>query len=166
MAKAPTLFTIGHSNHAAERFVELLRAAGITCLADVRSIPYSRRWPQFRREALEAALAAAGIAYVWYGEALGGKPRASGPPNYAELAARPAFGAALDSLIAHARERPTAIMCAERDPLDCHRFHLLSQPLVGHGMTLVHLLADGARETQSEAEARLARREPQGRLFD
>src|SRR5574341_314345 len=125
MIAAPTLFTIGHSNHAAERFVALLRAAGIARVADVRSVPYSRRWPQFRREALEAALAAAGIDYVWLGEALGGKPRGAAPgrPDYAALAARPAFGTALEALLESARERPTALMCAERDPLDCHRFH-------------------------------------------
>jgi uncharacterized protein (DUF488 family) len=99
----------------------------------VRSIPYSRRWPQFRREALAAALTSAGVDYVWLGEGLGGRPR------------DPAL----------ARERPTAIMCAERDPLDCHRFHLLAKPLVQRGANIVHLLGDGGRETQAEAEERL-----------
>jgi uncharacterized protein (DUF488 family) len=164
-----TLYTIGHSNHPAEKFVALLRGAGIARLADVRSIPYSRRWPQFRREALDAALAAAGIEYVWYGEALGGRPRDAGAgrkPDYARIAARPDFGEALARLIGEAAQRPTALMCAERDPLDCHRFHLLARPLVERGAALVHLLADGGRETQAEAEARMARRDPQARLFD
>ncbi len=167
MFAAATLYTIGHSNHAAERFVALLRAAGIACVADVRSIPYSRRWPQFRRDALQSALGAAGIDYAWYGEQLGGKPRdaGAGRQDYAALAARPVFGAALDALLESARERPTALMCAERDPLDCHRFHLLAGPLLARGAALVHLLANGGRETQAEAEARLARRDPQGRLF-
>jgi len=162
---APTLYTIGHSNHPIAYFIGLLRAAGIRRLADVRSIPYSRRWPQFKRAALEAALAAAGIDYVWYGEALGGRPR-DPEPDYAQLAARPEFEGALGRLIETAREQPTAMMCAERDPLDCHRLHLLAQPLTRRGVELVHLLADGGRETQAEAAARHERSEPQGRLFD
>lgn len=166
-----TLFTIGHSNHPVERFIELLRAAGIARLADVRSIPYSRRWPQFRREALAAALTAAGIDYVWLGEGLGGRPRdpasaRGGNPDYARMRKAPTFGAALETLLDAAREAPTAVMCAERDPLDCHRFHLLAEPLAARGAGIIHLLADGGRETQAEAEARRAGREPQGRLFD
>ena len=168
---APTLYTIGHSNHAADRFISLLRAGGIACVADVRSVPYSRRWPQFRREALEAALAAAAIDYVWLGETLGGRPRGmvqgqDGRPDYTRIAARPEVQAALGDLIGRAEARPTAMMCAERDPLDCHRYHLLGAPLVARGVEIVHLLADGDRETQAETVARLVRREPQGRLFD
>ena len=81
--------TIGHSNHPIERFVGLLRAGGVERLVDVRSMPWSRRWPQFGRERLAKSLAEAGIAYVWEGEALGGKPKAGG--GYDALAARPAF---------------------------------------------------------------------------
>jgi uncharacterized protein (DUF488 family) len=155
-----TLYTIGHSNHTIETFIGLLRAAGIRRLADVRSIPYSRRWPQFRREALAAALTAAGVDYVWLGEGLGGRPRdpalaPGGKPDYAQMRAAPGFGTALETLLEAARERPTAIMCAERDPLDCHRFHLLAEPLVQRGANIVHLLGDGGRETQAEAEERL-----------
>ena len=166
----PTLFTLGHSNHAFEHFLGLLRAAGIALVADVRSVPHSRRLPHFRRPALEAGLAAAGIGYVWQGEALGGRPRdpalwRGGKPDYASMAAQPEFRAALDAVLAAATERPVALMCAERDPLDCHRFHLLAAPLAERGAGIVHLLADGARETQAEAEARLQRRDRQGRLF-
>ena len=164
------VFTIGHSNHAIEDFIALLRRAGIERIADVRSIPHSRFCPQFRKEPFAAALAAAGIGYAWHGEALGGRPREpaltrGGKPDYAAMAKRPEFRAGLAALLDAAAERPTAMMCAERDPLDCHRFHLLSAPMAALGAEILHVRADGALESQAAAEARLARRDPQGRLF-
>ena len=80
--------TIGHSNHPIERFVGLLQAAGIALLVDVRSMPYSRRFPQFGKERLAKSLAAAGIAYVHEGAALGGKP-AGGAPSVRTLMVSP-----------------------------------------------------------------------------
>jgi len=164
------LFTLGHSNHPFDHFLGLLRAAGIALVADVRSVPHSRRLPHFRRPALEAGLAAAGVGYAWQGEALGGRPRNSalwraGKPDHAAIAAQPEFRAALDSVLAAARVRRVALMCAERDPLDCHRFHLLSAHIVERGAGIVHLLADGGHETHAETEERLRRRDRQGRLF-
>src|SRR5439155_24000994 len=73
-AESHRLFTVGHSNLEAEGLLGLLRAAGVTAVADVRSSPYSRRLPQFNRAALEASLRAAGIAYVFLGAELGGRP--------------------------------------------------------------------------------------------
>lgn len=165
-----TVFTIGHSNHSIEAFIALLRKAGVDRIADVRSVPHSRFCPQFRHEPLAASLSAAGIDYAWHGAALGGRPRdpalaPGGKPDYAAMAARPEFRAAIATVFGEAAGQPTALMCAERDPLDCHRFHLLTAPLVDLGADLVHVHADGARESQASAEARLARRDPQGRLF-
>ncbi|TAJ26183.1 MAG: DUF488 domain-containing protein, partial [Reyranella sp.] len=110
--------TIGHSNHPIGRFVELLQAAGVERLVDVRSTPWSRRYPQFGKEALAKSLAAAGIGYVHEGAALGGKPEAGG--SYDELAARPTFAAALDRVIAGAADATLCLMCAEKEPMDCH----------------------------------------------
>jgi uncharacterized protein (DUF488 family) len=165
-----TVFTIGHSNHSIEAFIALLKKAGITRIADVRSIPHSRFCPQFRRDPLTAALAAAGIDYVWHGAALGGRPRDAalspgGKPDYAAMAQQPAFRAALAKVFDEAAERPTAMMCAERDPLDCHRFHLLSAPMTVLGAEMAHVLVDGTVESQASAEARLKRRDRHGRLF-
>src|SRR5262245_7823642 len=92
------VYTIGHSNHPIERFIELLRGAGITAVADVRSVPNSRRWPQFGRERLQRSLAEAGIAYVYLGAELGGRPAdpallSDGKPDYQRMAATSAFGA-------------------------------------------------------------------------
>ena len=69
------LWTIGHSNHSAEKFLDLLSRHGIACVVDVRSIPYSRRNPQFNRERMSRSLSSRNITYVWEGEALGRKAR-------------------------------------------------------------------------------------------
>lgn len=133
--------TIGHSNHPIERFVALLKAGGVERLVDVRSMPWSRRWPQFGRERLSKSLADAGIAYIWEGEALGGKPKSGG--GYEESAARPEFKDAIGRLIADSGDTTLCLMCAEKEPLDCHRTVLVSRRLVERGVAIEHLLADG-----------------------
>lgn len=142
--------TIGHSNHPIERFVGLLRAGGVERLVDVRSMPWSRRWPQFGRERLAKSLAEAGIAYAWEGEALGGKPKAGG--GYDTLAARPAFQQTIDRLIDHGASTTLCLMCAEKDPLDCHRTVLVSRHLAERGASVEHLLADGTMKPHAEIE--------------
>lgn len=145
----PVIYTIGHSNHPAPAFLGLLQAHGVEFLADIRSRPASRFAPQFSRAALEAALAEAGIAYRWFGEGLGGRPRdpalygPDGHPDYAKMATSPAFAAALDDLFEAASRARIAIMCAERDPQKCHRNQLVTPVLLAHGATVQHILADG-----------------------
>lgn len=143
-----TLWTIGHSNHPIGSFTGLLQAAAIATLVDVRSHPASRFCPHFNRLALAEALAAAGIGYRWLGAALGGKPR--GPalmrgrlPDYARMAATVEFSSGIKELIEIAEAGPAAIMCAEKNPLDCHRTHLVTPALAARGVEVVHLLADG-----------------------
>jgi uncharacterized protein (DUF488 family) len=120
------LFTIGHSNSPIDRFIALLGEAGVNALADVRSAPYSRFCPWFSRNNLQAHLAAAGIAYLGYGEALGGRPDEAylyrdGVADYEAMAQTPAFHSGLDRLQNDMAPRRACLMCAERDPLDCHR---------------------------------------------
>jgi uncharacterized protein (DUF488 family) len=141
--------TVGHSNHPIEKFLDLLRKGGVDELIDVRSMPYSRRFPHFSRERLTQSLADAGIAYLWEGEALGGKPRA----------ATPKFEAAIDRLLDRAGERSIALMCAEKEPLDCHRVHLVSRRLAERGADIVHLLADGTVRPHREIEETLLKKE-------
>src|SRR6185295_7614574 len=117
--------TIGHSNHPIERFVDLLKAGGVERLVDVRSVPGSRRFPQFGRERLSKHLAEAGIDYVWEGEALGGKPGRGG--GYDALAARPEFKDAVGRLLSDSAGRSLCLMCAEKQPLECHRTLLVSR---------------------------------------
>ena len=156
----PTVFTIGHSNHSIERFLALLREAGVTAVADVRSIPRARRWPQFSRARIERWLADAGITYVFLGAELGGRPAdpgllRDGHPDYDLMAATPLFQAGLDRVLDGAGKYRIALMCAEREPLDCHRFLLVSRHLHERGVRLRHVLADGSIETQETTEARL-----------
>jgi uncharacterized protein (DUF488 family) len=153
------VYTIGHSNHPIERFLELLRGAGITAVADVRSVPYSRRWPQFGRPRLERSLAAAGIAYVYLGAELGGRPAdpallRDGKPDYERMAGTPAFRSGIDRVIDGARRYRIALMCAEREPLDCHRFLLVSRQLCARGVTPRHILTDGSIEPHDVTEQR------------
>jgi len=156
----PTVFTIGHSNHSSEHFLALLQGAGITAIADVRSIPRSRRWPHFSRARIERWLADAGIAYVFLGAELGGRPDdpallREGRPDYDLMAATPSFGAGLQRVLDGAARYRIALMCAEREPLDCHRFLLVSRHLRERGVCLRHILADGAIEAHETTEFRL-----------
>ncbi len=142
--------TIGHSNHPIERFVDLLVHGGVALLVDVRSKPYSRRFPQFSRERLQKSLAAAGIDYVWQGEALGGM--AKDVKSYAEAAARPEFKQALDRVIETSADTTLCLMCAEKEPMDCHRTVLVSRRLAERGATVEHLLADGTVRPHAHIE--------------
>lgn len=151
--KTPTIKTIGHSNHPIKRFVDLLKAGGVETVVDVRSTPYSRRFPQFGRERLAASLAIGGILYRYEGAALGGKPKDGG--SYDDLASRPEFNDALDRLIAGAADTTLCLMCAEKEPLDCHRTVLVSRRLVERGVAIDHLPADGGIRPHAEIEEAL-----------
>ena len=115
------IFTIGHSNHIWERFLALLGANGITALADVRSMPHSRWASQFNKDALAKALAEKGIAYVFLGKELGGRPKnpallKDGKADYAAMARNHSFRAGIERVLEGAKTYRIALMCAERDP--------------------------------------------------
>jgi len=156
--------TIGHSNHPLERFIALLKAGGIQRLVDVRSTPYSRRFPQFGRERLARAVAEAGIDYAWEGAALGGKPPGGG--GYEEMAARAEFAEALDRLIEQNARATLCLMCAEKEPLDCHRTLLVSRRLAERGVAIEHLLADGTVRPHADVEEALLAKAAGPDLFD
>ncbi len=163
-----TIFTIGHSNHPAEHFVDLLRQHGIATLADVRSLPYSRWAPQFRKEALAHSLGDAGIEYVFLGRELGGRPdgaefyTADGKVDYARRALAADFQAGIAQLLELAGSRPTAFMCAEENPGRCHRRLLVTPTLVERDIAVVHIRGDG----RLEAEGAASDGTPQLRLFE
>jgi len=152
---ASTLYTIGHSDHTLEAFIEILRSAGIAALADVRSRPYSRWAPQANRETLARALEKAGISYVFLGDALGGRPEdpalyspgdTEGRPDYARVAATSTFQAGLDRLIALARTGVVVVMCSEGDYHHCHRAALITPELLARGVRVIHILPTGEME--------------------
>ncbi len=142
--------TVGHSTHPIEEFIGILRAHGIRRLVDVRTIPRSRRNPQFSRENLPASLETAGIEYLHL-PGLGGLRHArkdsvnTGWRNasfrgYADYMQTPEFGQNLDHLIQAASEAPTAIMCAEAVPWRCHR-SLIGDALAARGIPVVDILS-------------------------
>jgi uncharacterized protein (DUF488 family) len=154
------LFSIGHSNIAAERFIALLREAGADAVADVRSTPFSRRFPWFSGKSLAATLAHHGMTYLAYGDALGGRPRdvalyRDGVADYEAMAQRPEFQMGLDRLLADAARARVCLMCAEREPLDCHRCLLVARSLAARGLAIGHILHDGTIEPHLATEQRL-----------
>lgn len=155
-----TILTIGHSNHAVEQFIALLRQHGVTALADVRSSPHSRRFPQYCKSSLSHTLRAAGISYVFLGDLLGGRPHASlltreGYADYPSMARQPNFQAGLVRLNEGAARYQLALMCSEADPADCHRALLVGRQLTSDGVPVEHILRDGSIEPNSALEARL-----------
>jgi len=159
-AGPPVVLTIGHSTHALEVFAALLRRHGVTALADVRSAPYSRFNPQFNRKALDAALTARGIAYMFLGHALGGRPDDAscyedGRVRYDRLARTRLYREGLERVIESAGDERIALMCAEKEPLDCHRTILIGRSLAERGVAVAHILADGTLEPHDDTMDRL-----------
>jgi len=154
------LFTIGHSNHEAGRFVELLRQHRIEAVADVRSSPYSRHVPHFSSDALKRFLSEAGVSYVFLGKELGARPAGpglvvDGRMSYERMAARPEFLLGIERVLQGAAKYRLALLCAEKDPTECHRMILVCRQLKGRVSGITHILADGAVESNLEAERRL-----------
>lgn len=156
------IFTIGHSAHDIEQFISLLIAHDVTALADVRSRPFSRFHPQFNRDALKSALARAGIAYVFLGDELGARPDEPGVYEegrviYSRLAATPRFRHGLRRVLQGSERFQIALMCAEKDPLTCHRTILVARHLESPEHPVTHILPDGTLEPHTTAEERLLR---------
>jgi len=167
----PDLFTIGHSNHPLDAFLGLLRQHSIQVLVDVRSSPYSSRLPQFNREPLKAALKAAGVRYLFLGEELGARRSerncyVDGVARYDRIAKTPAFQSGIERVTRGIQKYRSALMCAEKDPLDCHRTILVCRHLRDVAQ-IQHIRADGSLESHEEAENRLmaAERIPTDDLF-
>lgn len=161
--RSPTVYTIGHSTHEADAFVALLRRHGVTALGDVRSSPYSRFNPQYNRETLQQTLKANSIAYVFLGEELGARSRdphcyEDGRVQFDRLASTDLFREGLDRVIEGSRRFRLALMCAEKDPLDCHRTILVARHLEARGVSVEHILDDGTIESQADAIGRLLTR--------
>jgi uncharacterized protein (DUF488 family) len=154
------LFSIGHSNIPVERFVALLQKAGVNAIADVRSVPLSRRFPWFSKNNLATRLSRAGIGYQSMGDALGGRPRdkrlyRDGVADYEAVAKEPYYREGLDRLTVEAAHSRVCLMCAEREPLDCHRCLLVARSLAERGLTVGHILHDGEVEAHEATERRL-----------
>jgi uncharacterized protein (DUF488 family) len=157
-----TVFTIGHSTHTLQRFIALLKLHDITALADVRSKPYSRTNPQFDREDLKKQLREVGITYVFLGKELGARSEDPscydhGRVQYGRLALTELFRKGLDRVQEGMKKYRLALMCAVKEPLECHRTVLVARHLAALGIPVQHILADGRLESQADLLDRLMR---------
>jgi uncharacterized protein (DUF488 family) len=144
------IYTIGHSDHDLDRFLALVQEQGIDTVVDVRSQPYSHWVPAYNRETLRGALEAAGLAYVFMGESLGGRPADlslydadSLVPDYERVAATPAFQEGIEALVRLARQAAVVILCSEGDYHHCHRARLITPALLAQDVRVIHILPDG-----------------------
>jgi len=162
-----SIYTIGHSNHSIEVFLSMLASREVTAVADVRSQPYSRYAPQFNRENVKVALNSAGLVYVFLGRELGARSEdpacyVDGKVSYDRLARSSLFQAGLARLVDVASTHRIAIVCAEKDPLTCHRAILICRQLVAQGIEVNHILEDGSLESHEAAISRLVAEEGLG----
>ncbi len=168
------IFTVGHSNHSMEAFVSLLQKHRVQEVADIRSAPYSRYTARFNFDVISVALDQIGIRYVFLGGALGGRPMepscydTNGRVRYDRIANTDLFDDSIRDLTRGADERRIALMCTEKDPLDCHRTLLVAPSLVAYKVNVEHILADGSLENHDTAMDRLMdsfKLPPNGDLF-
>ena len=163
---------MGHSTHPVDELVALLQAKQINVLADVRSQPYSRHNPQFRKEHLRASVEQAGLRYVFLGAELGGRPPepelydTKGHARYELVAETERFQAGLARLLTGAASYRVAIMCSEEDPARCHRRLLVTQALTGRGAEVRHIRGDGTVVSEAELSDGEAADSGQAVLFD
>ncbi len=156
------VFTIGHSNHEDSRVLELLHKYGINLVLDVRSSPYSKRFPQFNRETFSRYLSLNNISYLYMGEFFGARQPDNdfytdeGWLHYAAFTKSLIFKSGvrrLDEVLAEGKI--PALMCAEKDPFDCHRAIMVSRELAQQGYLIKHILASGELMTQAGLDNRL-----------
>lgn len=141
------VLTIGHSALSFEAFLSLLRTAGVNAIADVRTSPYSGQYPHFNRDELSQELRRDGISYVFLGKELGGRPSergyyCDGVADYEKMAQADGFSKGLDRVVEGAKKYRIALVCSERDPLDCHRCLLVGRALARRGIKVAHVLHD------------------------
>ena len=153
-------YTVGHSNHTIQRFVELLTMNDISAIADVRSSPFSKHNPQFNKDALSSALRRQNIAYVFVGKELGARSEdptcyVNGQVSYQKISETALFESGIERVLKGMRNYKVALMCAEKEPLDCHRTLLVGRALEKKGIAISHILADGSVESNPRTMARL-----------
>ena len=155
-----SVLTIGYSMHSLETFMAVLRKHGVTALADVRSVPFSRVNPQFNKESLKRNLKVYGIKYVFLGRELGARSHddscyENGRVQYARLARTDLFRSGIERVIRGTNDYHIALMCAEKEPLECHRTLLVGRALAERGVIVEHILFDGRLEPHEATMERL-----------
>lgn len=154
------IYTIGYAAHTIDSFISTLKKFKINALADVRSHPYSKYKPEFNREDLNENLSNAGIKYVFLGDNIGARIKApecykNGQVVYDLISRHPLFQAGIDRLIQGMDKYSIALMCAEKDPVNCHRTILICKYLKRYQMQIFHILDINKIEKHSDTEHRL-----------
>lgn len=154
------IYTIGHSNVEITKFIGLLNAHEINVLVDVRSHPYSRFLPHFSKDMLKKSLNSNQIKYLFLGKELGARSEnpncyINGKVQYNLLAQEPLFLEGINRLMSGMQKFRIAMMCAEKDPIECHRALLVSRQLHNSGIPVNHILSDGSLESHESLERRL-----------
>ncbi len=149
-----TIYTIGHSSHDWPTFERLLLGADIEAVADVRSNP-AWRLSHFNQASLKARLNASGIAYLFLGLELGGRPKGGGVPDYEKMATTSLFMQGIEQVEQMAPRARLALMCSEYEPLTCHRCLLVGRRLADRGVAVSHILRDATIEPNEVTEDRL-----------
>ncbi|HEX5482562.1 MAG TPA: DUF488 domain-containing protein [Terriglobia bacterium] len=155
------LFTVGHSNLDFSAFVKLLTDWSVNLLIDVRSQPRSGRFPQFSQPGFEKMMENAGMRYLFLGDELGGRPddpdayRSDGVVDYRARRKSYAFQSGIERVLSELDRAPCALLCAEEDPLECHRFLMICPELVQMGIQPIHIRKGSRIERQEDAENRL-----------
>lgn len=158
-----TIFTIGHSNHAIDKFLELLKLYSVEVVADVRSAPYSKYSPHFNKDILKKALNNHNIKYLFLGTELGARPDdpacyVYGRVSFEKLRKSAAFQQGIERLLIGVEDCRIALLCSEKEPADCHRAILVSRVLAENGVTIQHILESGDTVDQSEIENQLMKK--------
>ena len=160
--KHDILYTIGHSNHTIKHFIALLKRYEIGTVVDVRSVPYSRYCSQFNKDILSADLEAVNIQYAFLGKELGARPDDStcyegGCANFEWMAERREFKDGIHRILTNIGKRYIALMCSEKEPLECHRTILVCRNLKKYNLCIKHILEDGETEDHCDTERRLVK---------
>ena len=154
------LLTIGHSTHSCDRFIEIVKSVGVTVIVDVRSSPFSRYSPHFNRDTLSAQLRKQGVHYLFLGRELGARRDerecyVGRQARYDRIAQLPLFRVGVERVIVGCATHTVALMCAEKDPITCHRMVLVSRAARQPGLKIDHVLEDGSIESNAAAESRM-----------
>lgn len=154
------LYTIGYSCHSIESFVGALRRHHVEAIADVRSQPFSRFKPEFNRPDLSNELKKNGLKYVFLGVECGARVEdpncyVNGKADYSRVAKSEIFQNGLERIITGLAKMNIALMCAEKDPIACHRTILICHNLKERVPSIEHILCDNTTETHEHAELRL-----------
>jgi uncharacterized protein (DUF488 family) len=150
------VYTIGHSNHSLETFLNLLRASGIEVVVDIRSKPSSQVVPHFDRKPLENSLKMKGFKYLYLGKELGGKPDSKdfydteGHVLYSLIAKSTPFVQAIERLLKGIHKYRVVVLCGEENPLNCHRRLLVGKVLGNYDVNLLHIRGNGRVQSEEE----------------